>query len=54
MLKGTQPTHGIGVRIARNTLRPYIRDRLADLVLTSVTNANQKKTKANAQHRPKR
>lgn len=50
MLKEVQLTHGIGVRTARNTLRPSIKDSLQDLVLTFVINANQKKKKENVKH----
>jgi len=50
MLGEVQLIHGIGVRIAHNTLRPSTKEPLADLVLTSVINANRRNKTGNAQH----
>jgi len=51
MLREAKLTRGIGARIAHNT--PFIstRDALIDRILTSVTNAKQKKTTKIAQHK---
>jgi hypothetical protein len=38
-----QRTHGIGVRIALNTLRQLLADAMIDQVSTSATNAKRKK-----------
>ena len=51
MLKEVQLTHGIGVRIAHNTPRLFIKDALIDQVLTFVTNANRRKMIKHAQHK---
>jgi hypothetical protein len=42
---------GIGVRIAQNILRAFIKGNLKDRILTFVTSANQKKPTIVAQHK---
>jgi hypothetical protein len=51
MLREAKLTRGIGARIAHNTPRISTKDALVDLMLTSVTNAKQKKTTKIAQHK---
>jgi hypothetical protein len=51
MLREAKLTRGIGVRIAHNTRRISTKDALIGHVLTSVTNAKQKKTTKTAQHK---
>jgi hypothetical protein len=42
---------GIGVRIAQNILRTFIKSNLVDRTLTYVTSASQKKPMMVAQHK---
>ena len=51
MLREAKLTRGIGVRIAHNTPCISTKDALIDRILTSVTNAKQKKTTKIAQHK---
>jgi len=50
MLREAKLTRGIGARIAHNTPCISTKKALIDRILTSVTNAKQKKTTKNAQH----
>jgi hypothetical protein len=43
MLREAKMIIGIGVRIAQNILRAFIKSNLTDRILTFVTSANQKK-----------
>jgi hypothetical protein len=51
MLREAKMIIGIGVRIAQNILRAFIKSNLTDRTLTFVTNANQKKPIMVAQHK---
>jgi|APFre7841882590_1041340.scaffolds.fasta_scaffold93589_2 hypothetical protein len=51
MLREVKLTRGIGVRIAHNTPCISTKEALIDRILTSVTNAKQKKTTKIAQHK---
>jgi len=51
MLREAKLTRGIGVRIAHNTPCISTKDALIDRMLTSVTNAKQKKKTEIAQHK---
>jgi len=51
MLREAKLTRGIGVRIAHNTPSISTKDALIDRILTSVTNAKQRKTTKIAQHK---
>jgi len=50
MLREAKLTRGIGARIAHNTPCTSTKDALIDRILTSVTNAKQRKTTKIAQH----
>jgi hypothetical protein len=51
MLREAKLMRGIGVGIAHNTPRISTKDARIDLMLTSVTNAKQKKTTKIAQYK---
>jgi len=51
MLREATMTSGIGVRTAHNILCTPTKDALIDRILTSVTNAKQKKKTKSAQHK---
>ena len=51
MLREGKMIIGIGVRIAQNILRAFIKGNLIDRTLTCVTSANQKKPMMVAQHK---
>jgi hypothetical protein len=51
MLREAKMIVGIGVRIAQNILRTFIRGNLIDRILTCVTSASQKKQMMVAQHK---
>jgi hypothetical protein len=51
MLREAKMIIGIGVRIAHNILKPFIKGNQIDRTLTCVTSASQKKPMMVAQHK---